>query len=65
MEKLLTIKDVSSLLHCGSKNRYVYELVSKGTIKCAKFGNKWLFKESDIKDFIDKQFEMQNKKTFI
>lgn len=64
MEKLLTLKEVCDILGCDDpKGRYVRELRKKGIIDGAKFGNKLLFKESSIRDFIDKQFELQNKRT--
>lgn len=64
MEKLLTLKEVCDIFGCDDpKGRYVRELRKKGILEGAKFGNKLLFKESSVKNFIDKQFEMQNKRT--
>lgn len=65
MEKLLTLKEVAEMLGCtDSKGRYIRELKKKGIIEGAKFGNKWLFKESSIENFIEHQFEIQNRKVF-
>lgn len=64
MEKLLTLKEVCDIFGCEDpKGRYVRELRKKGAIEGAKFGNKLLFKESSVRNFIDSQFERQNKRT--
>lgn len=64
MERLLTLKEVSTILGHTSdpKGRFVRELRNKGLIEGAKIGNKLLFKESSIQNYIDTQFAMQNKK---
>ena len=64
MERLLTLKEVCEIFGCDDpKGRYVRELRKKGVIEGAKFGNKLLFKESSVRDYIDRQFETQNKRT--
>lgn len=62
MEKLLTLKEVSEILgHTKDpKYRFVRELRKKGDLKGAKIGNKLMFKESDVKDYIEYQFNIQN-----
>lgn len=62
MEKLLTLKEVSEILgHTKDpKYRFVRELRKKGDLKGAKIGNKLMFKESDVKDYIEWQFNIQN-----
>ena len=60
MEKLLTLKEVCAALGCADpKGRYVRELWKKGFIDGAKFGNKLMFKESSVDEFIQHQFKMQ------
>ena len=62
MEKLLTLKEVSEILgHTKDpKYRFVRELRKKGDLKGAKIGNKLMFKESDVRDYIEYQFNIQN-----
>ena len=63
MEKLLTLKEVSELL--GSKDpkgRMVRELRKKGFLTGAKIGNHLMFKEQEVRDFINNQFAIQNPK---
>jgi len=62
MEKLLTLKEVSEILgHTKDpKYRFVRELRKKGELPGAKIGGKLLFKESDVKQYIDWQFKIQN-----
>ena len=64
MERLLTLREVSTILCHDSdpKGRFVRELRNKGLIEGAKIGGKLLFKESSVKNYIDTQFAMQNKK---
>lgn len=62
MERLLTLKEVCEILGCDDpKGRYVRDLRRQGKIEGAKFGNKLLFKESSINEFIRETFELQNK----
>lgn len=61
MEKLLTLKEVCDLI--GSKDpkgRQVRELRKKGFIEGAKFGRQLMFKESSVRDYIEKTFKQQN-----
>jgi excisionase family DNA binding protein len=62
MEKLLTLKEVSEILgHTKDpKCRFVRELRKKGELPGAKIGGKLLFREKDVKDYIDWQFRRQN-----
>lgn len=61
MEKLLTVQEVSELF--GSKDpkgRMVRDLRKKGILPGFKIGNRLLFREQDVKDFINKQYKIQN-----
>ncbi len=62
MEKLLTLKEVSEILGYtkDKQYRFVRELRKRGEIPAAKIGNRLLFKEQDVKDYIDYQFKKQN-----
>lgn len=62
MERLLTLKEVSEILGHSKdpKGRFVRELWKKGEIPAAKIGNKLMFRESDIKQYINYQFNSQN-----
>lgn len=62
MEKLLSLKEVSELLGYSKdpKYRFVRELRKKGELPGAKIGRKLMFKESDVKNYIDYQFKIQN-----
>lgn len=64
MEKLLTTKEVSEILgyKTDPKFRFVRDLWKKGEIEGARFGNRLLFKETSIQDYIDRQFRKQNKR---
>lgn len=62
MEKLLTLKEVCDLI--GSKDpkgRQVRELRKKGFIEGAKFGRQLMFKESSVRDYINRTFAYQNR----
>ena len=62
MEKLLTLKEVSEILGYTKdpKYRFVRDLRKKGILNGAKIGNKLLFKETDVENFIEHQFRIQN-----
>lgn len=62
MEKLLTLKEVSELLgHTKDpKYRFVRDLRKKGLLTGAKIGNRLMFKESDVENYIESCFEKQN-----
>lgn len=63
LERLLTIKEVSELLGYTKdpQYRFVRSLRKRGLLVGAKFGNKLMFKRSDVEDFVEKQFAIQNK----
>lgn len=63
MERLLTIKEVSEMLGYtqDTQYRFVRSLRKKGLLVGAKFGNRLMFKKSDVEDFVEKQFAIQNK----
>ena len=63
LEKLLTLKDVSEILGYtkDTQYRFVRALRKNGNLPSVKIGNKILFKESDVEDFIEHQFAIQNK----
>lgn len=62
MERLLTCKEVSQLLgYQDPKFRFVKELRKKGLLEGAKIGGRLMFKESDVEDYIEHQFSIQNK----
>lgn len=62
MEKLLTLQEVCELLGCTDpKGRMVRELRKSGKIEGAKFGRRLMFRESSVKNYIDRQFEYQNR----
>lgn len=66
MEKLLTLKEVSEILGCTKdpKYRYVRELRKKGLLEGAKIGNKLMFREKDVENFVEHQFEIQNRRVY-
>jgi excisionase family DNA binding protein len=51
MEKLFTIGEVAEMLRVSKPT--VYRLMSGGELKCVKIGGRTLFKESELKRFID------------
>lgn len=63
MEKLITCKEASTMLGYSKdvQCRYVKGLRKKGLLAGAKFGNRLMFKESDVLDFIERQFKIQNR----
>ena len=63
MERLLTIKEVSEMLgyDADTQCRFVRGLRKKGLLVGAKIGNRLVFKKSDVEDFIEKQFAIQNR----
>jgi len=63
MEKLLTLKEVCDIFGITDpKGRFVRDLRTKGLLQGAKIGKKLYFKESDVIEFIDEQFDKQNKR---
>ncbi len=62
MEKLLTLKEVSEILGCTKdpKCRFVRDLRKKGELPGAIIGNKLMFRESDVEEYIEWQFKKQN-----
>lgn len=63
MEKMLTSREVSNILGYtrDTQCRFVSRLRKEGHLKGVKIGNKLLFKESDVEEFIEHQYEIQNK----
>lgn len=63
MERLLSLKEVSEILGYTKDNQYrfVRRLRKDGYLQGVKIGNKLLFKKSDVEDFIEHQFAIQNK----
>lgn len=66
MEKLLTLKEVSEMLGYTKdpKYRFVRNLRTKGILPGVKIGQRILFKESDVENYVEYQFEIQNKRVF-
>lgn len=65
MEKLLTLKEVSEMLGTTDpKCRFVRKLRSSGVLPGVKIGKKVLFKESDVENYVEYLFEIQNKRVF-
>ena len=64
MEKMLTLEDVSLILGYKKDGQYraVRKLRKDGKLRGVKIGKKILFKESDLEDFIENQYRIQNKK---
>lgn len=61
MEKLLTLQQVNLLFGRKDKKcRFVQELRRSGELEGAFIGNKLMFKESEVKRYIDRQFRIQN-----
>lgn len=63
MERLLTCKEVSNILGYPKdiQCRFVKGLRRKGVLEGAKIGNRLMFKESDVQEYIDRQFKIQNR----
>lgn len=62
MERLLTLKEVCQMLgSTDPKGRMVRNLRSQGKLDAAKFGRQLMFKESSVKEYIEKQFENQKR----
>ena len=66
MEKLLTLKEVSEILGYTQdpKYRFVRELRKRGVLEGAKIGKKLMFKQSSVENYIEHQFETQNKRVY-
>jgi len=57
MEKLMTMREVNSALgRKDSKCRFVKELHRSGALNGAYIGKKLMFKESEVAQYIRKQF---------
>ena len=63
MERLITCKEASAMLGYSkdAQCRYIKGLRKKGLLTGARFGNKLMFKEQDVLDFIERQFKIQNR----
>ena len=60
--KLLTLKEVNSYLGRKDKKcRFVQELRKDGILTGAFIGGKLMFKESEVIDYINREFARQNK----
>ena len=66
MEKLLSLKEVSEILGYtkDTKYRFVRNLRTKGLLDGAKIGNKLMFRQSDVENYIEQQFQTQNQRVF-
>jgi excisionase family DNA binding protein len=51
MEKLLTAKEISNVLHVSYQT--VLNMVYDGRLKAHKPGKKWLFRESEIIEILE------------
>lgn len=60
MTELLNEDQVARLLN--STKRYVQDLRRAGKLHPAKFGKHWLYKKEDVEDFVDRMFDLHNKK---
>lgn len=60
MTELLNEEQVAKML-CSNK-RYVQDLRRAGKLHPAKFGKHWLYKKEDVEEYIDKMFDLFNKK---
>ena len=50
--RLLTQQEVASILHCEVHK--VTALRRTGFLKGSRFGKRWVYREEDVTDFIDK-----------
>ena len=57
MEKLLTMKEVAELLQVSEKT--VKRIMERGELAGAKVGRAWRFTPADVKDYVERQKEMQ------
>ena len=60
MTELLTEDQVAKIM-CSTK-RFVQDLRRAGKLHPAKFGKHWLYKKEDVEDYIEKMFDLHNKK---
>lgn len=60
MTELLTEDQVAKIM-CSTK-RFVQDLRRAGKLHPAKFGKHWLYKKEDVEDYIEKLFDLHNKK---
>lgn len=60
MIELLSEEEVARILN--SNKRYVQDLRRAGKLHPAKFGKHWKYKKEDVEEFIDKMFDLHNKK---
>ncbi len=56
--EILTQKEVAERMRCSSK--YVASLRQAGLLPATRYGRRWLYKESDINEFIEKSIETGN-----
>ena len=50
--RLLTQQEVAAILHCEAHK--VTALRRTGLLKGAKFGKRWVYREKDVMDFVEK-----------
>lgn len=60
MTELLNDDQVAKVLN--SSKRHVQNLRRAQRIPSAKFGKHWLFRKEDVEEYIEKMFDLQNKK---
>lgn len=61
--RLLTLKEVNSVLGRRDKKcRFVHQLRDEGVLTGAYIGGKLMFKESEVREYIESEFERQNKR---
>lgn len=60
MVELLSEEEVARILN--SNRRYVQDLRRAGKLHPAKFGKHWQYKKEEVEEFIEKMFDLHNKK---
>lgn len=60
MTELLNEEQVAKMLFANK--RFVQDLRRAQKLHPAKFGKHWLYKKEDVEDYIEKMFDLQNKK---
>ena len=62
--RLLTLQEVNSVLGRRDKKcRFVLSLRDNGILQGAYIGGKLMFKESEVNEYINREFARQNKRT--
>jgi len=60
MTELLSEDQVARMLHANK--RFVQDLRRAQKLHPAKFGKHWLYKKEDVEDYVEKMFDLQNRK---